>query len=496
MKNYKKHIDDFFREKLGKYRETPPADVWDDLSLRLTTLKPYVPGSPYKWLWHVGMVSVIAVFTVSLVKKLSKPAKEAQQTVAENIAPVQTEAAKAIETDVTDATAFNEVALPSTMHAEESESSNNDAEALNNNTTQPHEEYTPSSGGGSKAGNKPAARNTAVSAAASSPVASAANAVVAGEEADNIYNAGMPEPQHVVADTREIMSEPVAKVNAPAKKEEQIAKKAEPVVKQKELENKKKHSGLAFGFGVKAGYERGFSDAAATKYLVSPYVQLKLSPKVSILVQPAIKYAQLSNKTLNTESYYKVTDAHTGVDVKALPVTGSQVTYQSTYTYTAGYDSIVNVRSFGGSYTEFELPLMLQYKVAPKVAVYGGVNVALTKMSGIKEQTYTTHKVRTADSVINNPVEPYSGPAPDLSYKVQYSVAPYSDYTSPSYVNKQETSVRLGYMLGFTYEYSRKWLFDALVQQSPVKPDLKEGYNVKAPLSSPYFRLSVGYKLK
>jgi hypothetical protein len=69
VNNYKKHIDDFFREKLGRYTETPPADVWDSLDGRLDTLKPVIPGSPGKWIWHAGMVSLIAVLGVSLTQK-------------------------------------------------------------------------------------------------------------------------------------------------------------------------------------------------------------------------------------------------------------------------------------------------------------------------------------------------------------------------------------------------------------------------------------------
>jgi hypothetical protein len=48
-------------------------------------------------------------------------------------------------------------------------------------------------------------------------------------------------------------------------------------------------------------------------------------------------------------------------------------------------------------------------------------------------------------------------------------------------------------MLGFSYEYSKKWLFDALLQQGNAQPELKAGYNINSPLSVPYFRLSVGY---
>ena len=50
-------------------------------------------------------------------------------------------------------------------------------------------------------------------------------------------------------------------------------------------------------------------------------------------------------------------------------------------------------------------------------------------------------------------------------------------------------------MLGFSYEFYKRWLFDALVQQSNVSPNIQAGYNVNTALSSPYLRFTLGYKL-
>jgi hypothetical protein len=82
-----------------------------------------------------------------------------------------------------------------------------------------------------------------------------------------------------------------------------------------------------------------------------------------------------------------------------------------------------------------------------------------------------------------------------LSDVITYGGYSYSDYKAPVYTNTQSSSIKLGYMIGLSYEYSHKWLFDALMQQAPVKPYLQGGYNVNSTLSAPYFRLSVGYKL-
>jgi len=70
MINIRKHIDDFFREKLGNYRETPPAEAWDELEVRLDGLKPIVHGTSYRWLLHFAIVSVIVFLGVSLGKRI------------------------------------------------------------------------------------------------------------------------------------------------------------------------------------------------------------------------------------------------------------------------------------------------------------------------------------------------------------------------------------------------------------------------------------------
>jgi hypothetical protein len=51
-------------------------------------------------------------------------------------------------------------------------------------------------------------------------------------------------------------------------------------------------------------------------------------------------------------------------------------------------------------------------------------------------------------------------------------------------------------MIGFTYAYHKRWLFDALLQQSSGKSDIKAGYDINSSLSAPYLRVSIGYKLK
>ena len=70
MINYRKHIDDFFREKLGNYREAPPPEAWGELEQRLDGLTPALPGSYYKFLPHIAIISLLVVMGISAGKKL------------------------------------------------------------------------------------------------------------------------------------------------------------------------------------------------------------------------------------------------------------------------------------------------------------------------------------------------------------------------------------------------------------------------------------------
>jgi len=77
---------------------------------------------------------------------------------------------------------------------------------------------------------------------------------------------------------------------------------------------------------------------------------------------------------------------------------------------------------------------------------------------------------------------------------ITYNGNPISNYNGPLTAS-QKAQLRAGYMLGFSYEPGNRLLFDVLTQISPSNPIMKGGYDISTPLSSPYFRLTVGYKL-
>jgi hypothetical protein len=248
------------------------------------------------------------------------------------------------------------------------------------------------------------------------------------------------------------------------------------------------------------GFEGGFDAGAANKFVVSPYLQYNLSPRLSVMLQPAIKAANTSGKNIGTpQSYYKTNEDGKIATDYVTPYTqtigGSIVivNYRSEYTYTQTHDSIVKSYKAGGNYTEFELPILLKYALCKKLSVYGGLNLVYSKTAGITENTFSKKGILRSMDVYDTTI--LAPTAPPANVGITYNGTPFSNYTGPLYTTQQSSQFRLGYMLGFTYTCRERWLLDALVQQAPAATDVKGGYNLNTPLSSTYFRLSIGYKL-
>ncbi len=257
-----------------------------------------------------------------------------------------------------------------------------------------------------------------------------------------------------------------------------------------------RHSKFArkFEYGVKGGLETGFNARAANKVVVSPYLQYDLSEKFSLLTQPSMKVSHLSNISVgNSHNCYDTTGTYTVTGSGAVYFIayagGSAVSIENTLTkYKYTYDSIVKSYSVGGTYVEIEMPLLLQYKIGNGLSVYGGANSLFSK-AGIKENT--NHYTGNFNTITLVPVN--STPTLPVTANLRLPGTPIKQYRSP--YPAQGDLFRLGYMLGFSYEYKKRWLFDALVQQAMVKPNYEAGVNTNAPLAMPYFRLTLGYKL-
>lgn len=572
MKNYKKHVDDFFREKVGRANETPPPDVWNDLDKQLDGLKPTAPAASYSWLKYFALVSLVFLLFVSVIKKMSgNAANDVKNTQTE--AKVNAKSQQYIskpERPSRQAAGNNEITTANSANTKETNKeeqtlAKNDQSASNEHTSGSKTDNdqllaanTHSSGNAVGAGkalrqadivNKTASPGKVVSAKSKLPVRpSTAGNDDKKEKNEKYASKEKEENEHVISEIKnkekteivakngtnennanesEITAQPDrnygssynnannktittnAFSNGLAAANKQTETATQPDVKKKDsiktnlvTTGKKKNTPDKQQFkklseGIKAGYERGVDNYAASKYVLSPYFQFNLSPKTAIMVQPAIKYAKLSTKNVgSSQSYYNVNPDWTlnqnGNSVQT--INGADTFYTTKYTYSETHDSIVKSYTVGGTYMEFELPLLLKYMLSKKLSIYGGVNFLYSTLTSITEHTYTQQGIlKSVDFTNVTPALPTSLPAsPDISYPG----TPFASYNGPLYKSSQASQFHVGYMIGFSYECGSRLLFDLLMEQSPLNTDIKGGYNVNAPLSAPYFRLSVGYKLK
>ena len=283
------------------------------------------------------------------------------------------------------------------------------------------------------------------------------------------------------------------KADAPiqAKHGEQVA-----AITTSDSATKYKFSG--FTYGLKTGYEGGFTGSASSKMVIAPFLERQLTSKFSLMLQPAIKMSKVrSNGLGGSQTYYK-TDPNgsvTTLDTFLIPVIQNNQTYgylvRINLAYKETHDSIVKSYATGGNYLEFELPVLLKYAINNKLSVYGGVSLNYSKYISIKENTFTSKPIFVNDTTFTV----YPAAAPAISNVLQYTGKNIASYSGPLYPGQTGGLLRLGYMLGFSYELKKRWMVDALIQKNATKSNVQGGYDVNKPLSTTYFRLTLGYRL-
>jgi len=249
-----------------------------------------------------------------------------------------------------------------------------------------------------------------------------------------------------------------------------------------------KETANAFSFqgGVKLGYEQGFGTYTTSKFVGAVYVQVALSDKFGILFQPAIKYTQLKNNIdYGSKSYYN----NTGTQIAQIDTIAKDSLYK--YHYYGSYDSIiVKTKNTTTSYIGFELPIMLKYKLSSSFSLLGGVNIDISNLFVLGDNTNTIHLRTAVDS--SGILHGYEVNAYLNSVKYTHPGTPYSSYVSSA--TTAQSTVRIGYMLGLDYSIANKFTLEFLMTQSLSGYSNISDKNIKSIYAQPYFRLSVGYQ--
>ncbi len=521
MRNYRKHIDDFFREKLGKYRETPPPEAWGELEGRLDGLTPAISGPSFKWAWHVAIISVLLVLGVSVGKKfigsndtpgiLASGEKNTRTSLSStpdisknhNNQVAGNNLNAASDNSLQAGNTKNDNIITGAINADNHNDANaNPVIAFAASKTDPLGNKSTSRSG------KKHGKNVITNNLPSAYQSTAGGKWTTGNTSNDQLNTNTNITPGIVSGELQnaITASPDLPLSSKSPKEETTPGKTNTVPNngQKKEESITPPKPAIRNFarleaGVKAGYESGFGDASAAKLVLSPYLQYNLSPKVALLTQPAIKYANQSSRTIGkTQSYYQSNSdgniSQEGNTIYKTRTAGSTIDTIGSWTnfrYTETHDSIVKSYKHGGSYTEFELPVLLKYNLTKQFSVYGGVNLVYNNYKGVTENTTAIHGI-SRSTVIDSVWTPYGTPVTkpgDVAY--QYTGTPFSDYKGNPYPTYSKGQLSMGYMLGFSYNYNKKWLFDALVQQAPSVIS-NNNYSTS---QTTFYRLSIGYKL-
>ncbi len=551
MEKNKKHIDDLFKEKLGGYTETPPPAAWDALEKSLNGMPDAGRRTGYRRLGYLGLLLLGTVLSVSVARVLSGSADKAAVTPGQNpVAMVQDAAPVAItpknrnttqpaetkpttntENNLTTETPKTTTANTVTTETPKTTTTNNvktetsettttnnqpapatpikQATASTTHTKQPGvAKTTPHSTARQQQAVVVPQAGTSTKTSGSTAMATATNN---NHTSDNPSNDAENEP--VVLNSAPRLSNfkgvPGADTKSQSISKEQAALKAtatdQPELPEQPKISKPRPIFDRFEAGVKAGFEAWANSDAARKYLVSPYIQYNLSPKFAIMLQPAVKYATVYTVNIGDPKSYinahgdsNTTAIQAGAPVPVYPVTGGTTPslYITPYAYKQSHDTVVKSNTFGGTYTEYELPILLKYKLTKTFALYGGVNINYSKLTTITEHTLTSPSIGISDTAnVVSSTKTNQAPLP-TSAVITYAGNSYSTYTAPEFANQHGGGIiRLGYMLGFSYEFTHRWLFDVLAQKTDAKSATIGGYDVNGPLASTYFRFTIGYKL-
>lgn len=272
-------------------------------------------------------------------------------------------------------------------------------------------------------------------------------------------------------------------------------------------ERKHKPLKLKLDYGIKAGYDAGIGSYHANGYVFSPYIEWKLSDKISVLLQPGVKYAKLNKTSIDDAavSYYNITaskldSAHQrvqlGLDSFAQPYYGTRRRYY----YSQTHDSVVIATEIKTkTYYQYEIPLMLQYRIVKQLGMYAGVSANISKVMIEKAEVRKTYNNITLNDSLLFAVVPDSIPAPSIpsvNSRFSYNTTPYSQYNAGTTLqNATSNPVRFSYVIGINYEVWRRLMIDMVVHGMLSSPTYIPDSRIKSIYKQPYIRIMIGYRL-
>ncbi len=268
-------------------------------------------------------------------------------------------------------------------------------------------------------------------------------------------------------------------------------------------ENNKPRNPLKWSYGLKTGYDFSMNKYSAGNALLGAYLQAHISKRMSVILQPTIKYTNMKRTTLDgAQSYYDVKNSSVtalhiitpeGADQYGNPV----YNIIRRYFYAQQYDSVVVTKTIKPKqYAEFELPLLLQYRLTKSLSVTGGVSANFSRLvQAEREESRFKGMMRYDTAVFAKANE--SSPAPEvpaIDTRIKYNYSPYADYLAQK-KDDPVNNVRFNYMLGINYALRNGLSFDLLMLSLLGNANYINDNDIKKIYKTPYIRIGVTYQI-
>ncbi|MFN4247594.1 MAG: hypothetical protein ACK4EY_07710 [Flavipsychrobacter sp.] len=268
-------------------------------------------------------------------------------------------------------------------------------------------------------------------------------------------------------------------------------------------ENSKPRNPIKWSYGLKTGYDLSMNKYSAGNALLGAYLQAHISKRMSVILQPTVKYTNMKRTTLDgTASYYDVKNSSVtalhiitpeGADAQGNPV----YNIIRRYFYAQQYDSVVVTKTIRPKqYAEFELPLLLQYRLTKALSVTGGVSANFSRLvQAEREESRFKGMMRYDTAVFAKVNESSPAPAiPAIETRIKYNYSPYADYLAQQKADPVN-NLRFNYMLGINYALRNGLSFDLLMLSLLGNANYINDNDIKKIYKTPYIRIGVTYKL-
>ena len=241
---------------------------------------------------------------------------------------------------------------------------------------------------------------------------------------------------------------------------------------------------LGMTIGVKAGIERGVADYTATKFTGNIFGEIGMGKKLSLVIQPGIKFGQ-TNRQVSSLSDSYIDAGETTISLFNIRALDSA---RWDYAYRQDYDTVITSLMTQQRLVEIEIPFLFKYKVDKNFSIMGGLNFTFGKTLGsdisfnrIPGQTLTDTTYQKFDSVAWAPASKFSHPGSKL----------FSSFNPPEGSNAP-SPIRFGYSIGFSYSFRQRLMLDVMIQQQLSGLSNIKDEDVRRIFAQPYVRLSIG----